>query len=152
MLAHGKRKAMLCQGGTTLNINHSAFGSVQKVGVGGSSPLISTIEKKLRFCLGNTFGVPFSGGACFFSSRGQTKSVKLLPRLLFSMLISCSATRFGVCLDLVFFSLTALLPRQHLWCAVRRGRLFFLLFAPKVNACFTSHFARLYFEKICNVV
>ena len=35
MLAVGKRKAMLCQGGTTLNINHSAFGSVQKVGVGG---------------------------------------------------------------------------------------------------------------------
>ena len=32
MLAVGKRKAMLCQGGTTLNINHSALGSVQKVG------------------------------------------------------------------------------------------------------------------------
>ena len=32
MLAYGKRKAMLCQGGTTININHSAFGSVQKVG------------------------------------------------------------------------------------------------------------------------
>ena len=35
MLAYGKRKAMFCQGGTTLNINHSAFGSVQKVGIGG---------------------------------------------------------------------------------------------------------------------
>lgn len=39
MLAYGKRKAMLCQGGTTLNINHYAFGSVQKVGGGGGFTL-----------------------------------------------------------------------------------------------------------------
>ena len=62
MLAYGKRKAMLCQGGTTLNINHSAFGSVQKVGwllplnyhLRGpefeSTHLYHT--KKLRLCLG----------------------------------------------------------------------------------------------------
>ena len=65
-------------------------------------------------------------GRLFFLYRDQTKSVKLLSRLLFSMFNSCSATRFGVYLDLVLFLLTALLPRQHLWCAIRRGRLFFL--------------------------
>ena len=38
-------------------------------GIRGSIPLEATREKKLRFCLGITFGVPLGGGACFFSSR-----------------------------------------------------------------------------------
>ena len=48
MLAYGKRKAMLCQGGTTLNINHSTFGSVQKVGVGGFTLKLSFKGPQIR--------------------------------------------------------------------------------------------------------
>ena len=48
MLAYGKRKAMLCQGGTTLNINHSTFGSVQKVGVGGFTLKLSFKGTQIR--------------------------------------------------------------------------------------------------------
>ena len=48
MLAYGKRKAMLCQGGATLNINHSAFGSVQKVGVGGFTLKLSFKGTQIR--------------------------------------------------------------------------------------------------------
>ena len=86
-------------------------------GIRGSIPLEATREKKLRFCLGITFGVP-SAVALVFSLRAirkcllryafsatfnnlkiylfqnQTKSVKLLPRLLYSIFSLYSATRF----------------------------------------------------------
>ena len=80
--------------------------------------IFTLVQKSRRFATFVAFTLKI------FFSRDQTKSVKLLPRLL-SMFNSYSATRFEVYLDLVFFLLTALLPRQHLWCAVRRGACFF---------------------------
>ena len=51
-------------------------------------------EKKLRFCLGSLLVSHPAVALVFSHSRGQTKSVKLLPRLMFSKFSLYSATRF----------------------------------------------------------
>ena len=92
----------------------------------GRASIFRTTREKTALLPRHRFQHAVRRGRLFFLYRGQTKSVKLLPRLLFSMFNSYSATLFGVYLDLVSFLLTALLPRHRFQHAVRRGRLFFL--------------------------